>query len=172
MMTFAKAITTGYFPLGGVLINEGMVESFEQNNDAFGAIGHGYTYSGHPVGCAAALATLEETERLQVAKNARDMGALLLPGLKQLEERFDIVGNSRGIGLMAGLELVSDPEKKTPVDKDVAQAFFEGTYDAGVMARVSGNNVLISPPLVIDENDVARMLNAFEAGLQAATNKL
>jgi putrescine---pyruvate transaminase len=172
LMCFAKAITTGYFPFGGVLINEKVVETFEENTDSFGVIGHGYTYSGHPVGCAAALATLAETERLQLAKNARDMGELLLPGLKELESRYEIVGNSRGIGLMACLELVSNPETKAPADKATAAAFFDATYEAGVMARVSGNNILISPPLVINEHDVSRMLQAFDAGLKAASTRL
>ena len=167
LMSFAKAVTNGYFPFGGVLINEKLVDDFENNNDAFGAIGHGYTYSGHPVGCAAALATLEETERLQVARNARDMGAILLKGIQELEQKYAVVGNARGVGLMACMEMVSDPDKKTPAGKDMVQKFFEVTYQSGVMVRISGNNIIMSPPLVIDENDVNRMLSAFDNGLAA-----
>ncbi len=167
MMTFAKAITNGYFPLGGVLINEQLVETFEGNNNPLGAIGHGYTYSGHPVGCAAALATLAETERLQVAKTARDVGAKLQSGLRELESRHEIVGNSRGIGLMGALELVGDRASKSMASKAVVEAVYGATYDAGVMVRTSGHNLIISPPLVIDSTDVTRILQALDTGLKA-----
>ncbi|MFT5111765.1 MAG: putrescine aminotransferase [Parasphingorhabdus sp.] len=169
LLCFAKAITNGYFPFGGVMINEKLVDDFENNQDGFGSIGHGYTYSGHPTGCAAALATLKETERLQVARNARDMGALLQSGLKNLQMKYSVVGNSRGVGLMGAMEMVSHPDKKTPAGKDTVQKFFEATYEAGVMVRVSGNNIIASPPLVINEADVSRMISAFDIGLAAAS---
>jgi putrescine---pyruvate transaminase len=172
MMAFAKAITNGYFPLGGVLLNEKVVESFESNRDSFGAIGHGYTYSGHPVACAAALATLEETARLEVARNSRVVGEHLQNGLKKLEEKYEVAGNTRGIGLMAAIELVSDPEKKTPAGKVTSAAFFEAAYQAGVMIRVSGNNIILSPPLIVTVDDVQRIVNAADLGLAAASKTL
>jgi len=167
MMTFAKAITNGYFPFGGVLLNQMITDAFEGNSDAMGGIGHGYTYSGHPVGCAAALATLEETARLDVAANAREVGAVLQQGLRQLGERHDLVGDARGIGLMSALELVSDRQAKTPVAKAVVEAVFSAAYAAGVIIRTSGNNVILSPPLVITLGDAERIVTALDAGLAA-----
>ncbi|TGP13083.1 aminotransferase class III-fold pyridoxal phosphate-dependent enzyme, partial [Mesorhizobium sp. M1D.F.Ca.ET.234.01.1.1] len=69
-MTIAKAITSGYFPLGATLVSAKVADVFEADKTSFGAIGHGYTYSGHPVGCAAGLAALAETKRLAVNENA------------------------------------------------------------------------------------------------------
>ena len=113
----------------------------------FGSIGHGYTYSGHPVGAAAALATLKETIRLNVAANAAARGAELNAGLADLKTRHELVGDIRGKGLMAALELVSDRAKKSGASKDAVARVYETAYDAGVMVRTSGTNVIISPPL-------------------------
>jgi adenosylmethionine-8-amino-7-oxononanoate aminotransferase len=78
LMSTAKAITNGYFPFGAVMISEKVAEAFEADRTGFGNIGHGYTYSGHPVGAAAALAALAETRRLNVAANAAARGVELL----------------------------------------------------------------------------------------------
>lgn len=168
LMCTAKAITNGYFPFGAVMISEKVASVFENNKSPFGSIGHGYTYSGHPVGAAAALATLRETTRLNVAANAAARGAELLEGLKGLQAKYELIGDVRGIGLMAALELVSDRAKKTPAGKDAVATVYEATYEAGVIVRTSGANVIISPPLVITATDVQRIVSALDAGFAAA----
>ncbi len=167
-MCIAKAITSGYFPLGATLIAEHVAQAFESNEDAFGAIGHGYTYSGHPVGCAAGLAALEETRRLAVNENAALRGIELGVALEDLKRRHPLVGDVRYKGLMAALELVSDRERKTPVDKKTIARVAAEAYRAGVMLRVSGNNIILSPPLVITSADVGKIAGAIDAGLRAA----
>lgn len=167
-MSTAKAITNGYYPFGAVMIADKVAEAFESNKTAAGSIGHGYTYSGHPVGAAAALATLKETRKQNVAANAGARGEELIAGLEALKERHELIGDVRGKGLMCALELVSDRAKKTAAAKDVVQKVQDVTYDAGVMVRTSGANVILSPPLVITAGDVARILTALDAGLTAA----
>ena len=118
LMCTAKAITNGYFPFGAVMLNDRMAEAFENDTSGKANIGHGYTYSGHPVGAAAAIACLHETERLQVHENAGQRGAELHQGLLGLQEKYDLVGDVRGgEGLMCALEIVSDRTAKTPIDK-------------------------------------------------------
>jgi adenosylmethionine-8-amino-7-oxononanoate aminotransferase len=168
MMSTAKAITNGYFPFGAVMISDKVAEAFESNKNSFGNIGHGYTYSGHPVGAAAALATLKETKRLDVAANAAARGEELLAGLKRLEEKHELVGDIRGKGLMCALELVSDRAKKSAATKDTVQKVHDATYDAGVMVRTSGANVILSPPLIVTATNVQTILTALDAGLTAA----
>ncbi|PKA44514.1 aspartate aminotransferase family protein [Rhizobium sullae] len=168
LMSTAKAITNGYYPFGAVMIADKIAEAFEANKNTVGTIGHGYTYSGHPVGAAAALATLKETKRLNVAANAGARGDELLAGLHKLQERHDLIGDVRGKGLMCALELVADRKTKTGAAKDVLQRVQDVAYDAGVMVRTSGSNVIISPPLVISAADVERILVAVGAGLTAA----
>lgn len=171
LMSTAKAITNGYYPFGAVMIADKVAEVFESSKSGVGTIGHGYTYSGHPVGAAAALATLKETMRLNVAGNAAARGEELLHGLKTLENRHELVGDVRGKGLMCALELVSDRAKKTPASKEVLQTVQDAAYEAGVLVRTSGPNVILSPPLVITTQDVARIVDALDAGLAAAEGR-
>ncbi len=169
MMCTAKAITNGYFPFGAVMIADAVAEVFETDATAMGSIGHGYTYSAHPVGAAAALACLAETEKRAVHENAAARGAELFAGLEALKARHDVVGDVRGgAGLMCALELVGDRATKSPADKAVVARVHEATYEAGVMVRVSGTNVILSPPLVITAQDVQTILAALDTGLSAA----
>ena len=169
MACTAKAITNGYFPFGAIMIADAVAEVFERDDTGRAAIGHGYTYSGHPVGAAAAIACLGETQRLAVHDNAAARGAELFAGLRGLAERFDIVGDLRGgHGLMCALELVSDRADRTPADKDVARRVQDAAWDAGAMIRISGHNVILSPPLVLTSQDVQIVLSALERGLAAA----
>jgi adenosylmethionine-8-amino-7-oxononanoate aminotransferase len=168
MMTIAKAITSGYFPLGATLINDRIAEAFEADQSGFGSIGHGYTYSGHPVGCAAGIAALAETRRLRLDENAAARGKDLGQALEQLKARHTIVGDVRYKGLMAAIELVSDRATKKAVDKKTMAAVADRAFDAGVMLRVSGNNIILSPPLILTEADVATIAEGINAGLAAA----
>lgn len=167
MICTAKAITNGYFPFGALMIGELMTEVFEANADAFGAIGHGYTYSAHPVGAAAALACLPEIEKVNVAGNAAARGDELMAACLTLKDKFEIVGDVRGKGLMLAIELVADRKSKKPIDKKIIGAVFETAYREGVMVRVSGNNIILSPPLIITASDVAIIADAIRAGLEA-----
>lgn len=168
MMTVAKAITSGYFPLGATLIGEAVADAFESDRTSFGSIGHGYTYSGHPVGCAAGLAALAETKRLKLAENATARGIELAEALEQLKAKHQIVGDVRSKGLMAALELVSDRATKKPIEKKVMAMVAEAVYAADVMIRVSGNNIILSPPLILSAADVAKITQGLDTGLAAA----
>ncbi len=168
LMCTAKAITNGYFPFGAVMISAGLADVFEKDTTGQAAIGSGYTYSGHPVGAAAAIACLKETERLQVKDNAAARGTQLFEGLKDLKTKHDVIGDVRGgEGLMSALELVSDPVAKTPIDKTTAAAVHRVAYENGAMVRVSGNNIILSPPLVLSAADVTTILSALDAGFSA-----
>ncbi|WP_133486193.1 aspartate aminotransferase family protein [Aliiroseovarius marinus] len=167
-MCTAKAITNGYFPFGAVMIADHVVETFEKDTTGAAAIGHGYTYSGHPVGAAAAVACMEETMRLKVNENAAARGAELFAGLQELAAQHDIIGDVRGgHGLMCALELVSDRATKAPIDKKTIGTLQEVAYQNGAMVRVSGPNVIMSPPLVLTSDDVQTILSALKAGFAA-----
>ncbi|MGJ8546578.1 MAG: aspartate aminotransferase family protein [Sulfitobacter sp.] len=166
MMATAKAITNGFYPFGAVMLGERMIDAFEGNPDA--KIGHGYTYSGHPVGAAAAIACLAETKRLNVVENAAARGTQLFEGCKTLMEKYDIIGDVRGgHGLMTAIEMVSDRATKKPIDAASAAKVYEGAYAAGAMVRISGPNLILSPPLVLTEQDAATILSALDAGFAA-----
>lgn len=166
-MSCAKGITSGYFPVGAALMSDAVAEVFEKA-DADGAIFHGYTYSAHPVGAAAVIACLGETLRLDTKANAGPRGTQLYEGCVALMEKHDIVGDVRGgHGLMTGIELVSDRATKTPLDADATKHIHKATYEAGAMVRIGGNNIMMSPPLVVTEDEIARVLAALDIGLAA-----
>jgi len=168
MMTIAKAITSGYFPLGATMIGEQVTEVFETDKTSCGSIGHGYTYSGHPVGCAAGIAALAETRRLKVHENASARGLELADALEDLKRRHSIVGDIRYKGLMAAVELVSERDTKKAADKGVMKRVSDAAYEAGVMLRVSGSNIILSPPLILSSDQVRVIAEALDTGLAAA----
>jgi adenosylmethionine-8-amino-7-oxononanoate aminotransferase len=165
LMCTAKAITNGYFPFGTVMISDAVAEAFESDKSGKGAIGSGYTYSGHPVGAAAAVACLNETVRLKVHENAAARGTQLFRGLEALKQKHEVIGDVRGgHGLMCALELVSDRKSKTPVDKTVIGRIYRKTMEAGVMVRVSGPNIILSPPLILTDKHVDAIIAALDHG--------
>lgn len=164
----AKAITNAYFPFGATMISDAVAEVFESDATGKADIGHGYTYSGHPVGAATALACLAETQRLQVQINAAQRGAELHAGLLALKGKYEVIGDVRGgHGLMHAVELVADRATKKPTDKAIPAKVQAVAYQEGAMVRVSGNNIIMSPPLVVTSADVGVILAALEAGLAA-----
>jgi adenosylmethionine-8-amino-7-oxononanoate aminotransferase len=167
-MCTAKAITNGYFPFGAVMISESVAEVFEKDESGKAAIGHGYTYSGHPVGAAAALACLAETKRLNVKENAAARGKQLWDGINALKDRHSTIGDVRGgHGLMLAIELVADRATKKPADKPVPGKVQKAAYEAGAMVRVSGPNIILSPPLVLTKADAQVILDALDTGFRA-----
>jgi adenosylmethionine-8-amino-7-oxononanoate aminotransferase len=168
MMCCAKGITSGYFPVGAALMSDAVADVFE-SSDAEGGIFHGYTYSAHPVGAAAVTACLSETLRLDTKTNAGLRGTQLYEGVLKLADKHDIIGDVRGgHGLMTGIELVSDKAAKTPMDMAAMKRIHKATYEAGAMVRLGGNNILMSPPLVITEAEVDTILKALDTGFAAA----
>jgi len=168
MMCCAKGITSAYFPVGACLLSGKIAEVFESSDEA-GAIFHGYTYSAHPVGAAAVIACLSETLRLDTKTNAAARGTQLYEGMKALQDKYDLIGDVRGgHGPMTGVELVSDRAAKTPLDAATIGRIHKAAYEAGTMTRIGGNNILMSPPLIITEDEVNTIIASMEAGLKAA----
>ena len=168
MMSMAKGITSGYVPFGACMIGEKVTEVFESDRTGNASIGHGYTYSAHPIGSAAALATLNEYRRNDIRPNAAARGTQLYEGLKALADKYELIGDVRGgHGLMTGVELVSDRATKKPCDPSVGKRVQKVAYDNGAMIRVSGHNILLSPPLTLTEADVNTIISAIDKGLAA-----
>jgi adenosylmethionine-8-amino-7-oxononanoate aminotransferase len=169
LMSTAKGITSGYFPFGAAMIAGQVAEVFESADSAQAAIYHGYTYSAHPVGAAAATACVAEMQRQRLNENAAARGNELFEGLKALGGRHDIVGDVRGgHGLMAGLEIVSDRAAKTPMEVATMKRIQKAAYGAGVMLRLVGHTIVMSPPLIVTADDVSTILSGIDAGLSAA----
>ena len=170
IMCLAKGITSGYIPLGATVVNERVEAAFEKNSNFTGAIMHGYTYSGHPVACAAALACLDIVVKDDLPANAAKMGDYMLKRLQPFAERFDSVGEVRGKGLMIALDLVADKTTREPIDpmSGYANQVAQIARDNGVMVRPVGTKIILSPPLVIQQEQIDVIVNALELGLSQA----
>ena len=160
----AKGISSGYLPLGATAIGSRVAEGFLKGDAGLGSIGHGYTYSGHPVAAAAGLATLDILEREDVIGNAARQGEHLMARLRDIVSRSRLVGDVRGVGLMVCLELVADQGRKTPLPrgaKEVA-AVARSAYRRGAMVRTSGSNIIMSPALTISREEIDALCDALD----------
>lgn len=165
IMSLAKGISSGYIPLGATVVNERIDNAFRNNADTFGMIMHGYTYSGHPVACAAAIATLDIVLNEDLPANAAAEGAYLNEKLQAFVDRHDLVGDVRGKGLMTGIELVADKKTKAPLEMERGARLAEIVKAEGVKIRVSGNMIILSPPLVIQRPEIDKIIDALDIAL-------
>ena len=153
IITSAKGIASGYAPLGAVLFTDDVAETI--TNGGFGFF-HGYTYNGHPVCSAVALANLDIIEREGLLNNALAIGDWFRAGLASSGE-LPTVGDVRVEGAMACLELVTDKETREPMFPPfVENVAFESRKTHGVIVRPYGNNVVLAPPLVFTEDEARR----------------
>ena len=168
IMCLAKGISSGYVPLGATAVNDRIENAFKKNKDFTGAIMHGYTYAGHPVACAAAIASLKIVAEEDLSSNAAAQGAYLLERLKPFEERYRAVGEVRGKGLMVALDLVKDRATRESIDPTdgYANAVAAATRKAGALVRPVGTKIILSPPLVIGREQIEALVAALDAGFR------
>jgi adenosylmethionine-8-amino-7-oxononanoate aminotransferase len=160
MMCFAKGINSAYVPLGATVLNERVAEAWRADHP-LSTIATGYTYSGHPVACAAALANLDIVEREDLPGNAERVGAYFLQRLQELLV-YDTVGQVRGAGLMLGIELVRDKGTKTgfaPSDAYLS-ALHRAIGARNAQVRLNGSRFILSPPLVFTPDHVDEAMDA------------
>lgn len=162
IMCLAKGITSGYVPLGATVLNRRVAQAWYQGMSPEGFVMHGYTSTGHPLACAAALAALEIVERENLPANAARQGATLIAGLAHLAETSSIVGEVRGKGLMVGIDLVADKATRQPLDpaNGLAERVAAYARDKGAMVRPAGSTIILSPPLVITETEIGILIEA------------
>jgi len=164
ILCFAKAITSGYAQLGGMQISEEIRETMETAPESE-AYMHGYTYSGHAMACAVGLKNLEIMECEEFPKRARDLGKRLLDGLQTLTE-FPFVGDVRGLGLVCGVEIVSNKETKA-ADAATTMKIFKAAQERGLRTRPLGNTLAFSPPLSITEDEVDEIIKRLGAAMDS-----
>jgi taurine--2-oxoglutarate transaminase len=154
IMVMAKGLTSGYVPMGAVVVRDKVAQHFESKMLPLGS-----TYQGHPLACAAALACLEEYERHALIPHARKMGELLFSRLLGLAEKHPSVGDVRGKGLLACLELVRDRKAKTPlippnVDSPLPWQIRYKAWEEGIHLLPRGGLLVLSPPLTIQPEHI------------------
>lgn len=163
-MTLAKALSSAYIPISASVISGEIYDQVEKGGSEVGVFAHGYTYSGHPVGCAAALKTLEIYERDNIFEKAAITGEYLQTKLRSTFAGNKHVGQIRGAGLLAALQLMKDAESKTFFeDNDFVVKLVKQCEKNGLILRPLGDNTLaICPPLVINEEQIDELVDILE----------
>jgi len=166
LMQFAKAITSGYFPLGGIGMSDKVADVVLGSGQAWM---HAYTYSAHPVGCAVALAMLDLVESEDFPGQAASKGARLLAGLRAALGDHPNVGEVRGLGLMCGIEYVKDRATKEPFEAaaTVGAKIHAQTVEKGLFSRVRGDVYQIAPPIVTSEENIDRIVEIIAEATKA-----
>ncbi|MDQ0321036.1 adenosylmethionine-8-amino-7-oxononanoate aminotransferase [Pararhizobium capsulatum DSM 1112] len=172
MITFAKGVTSGYFPLGGVMISAQLLEDLRRSNHSEAMFAHGLTYSSHPIGCAVALKNLDILEGGLLA-HARDVSDYFQSSLKRLEE-LPLVGEVRGLGLMACIECVADRVSNNPLtlDLEVGKRIDAHCQELGLLVRPLINMCVMSPPLTIERPQIDTMTDILHTSIRRTMDEL
>ena len=162
IITIAKGVTSAYLPLSGSIIGERVWKVIEEGTDKLGPIGHGWTYSAHPLCAAAANANLDIVEREALTDNAKTTGAYFQARLHETFDDHPLVGDVRGVGLLAALEFVADKAGKTPFDPNlkIGPKVSAAALEAGMIARAMphGDILGFAPPLVLTRAEADRIV--------------
>lgn len=165
MMSFAKGLSSGYLPISAAVISGTMYDAIEAASRESGIFGHGYTYSGHPVCCAVALRTLEIYERDRIFEKARETASYFQRRLKEFEQH-PLVGEVRGVGMIAAIEMVADKHTGKSFDSPIGPLAQRTCQEHGLILRaVAGNSLAICPPLIIQEDEIDQLIHALRLSL-------
>jgi len=171
LVTFAKAVTSGYIPLGGVMVGNRVAQVLIEKGGEFN---HGYTYSGHPVACAVALANLEIMERDQLPQRVKgEMGAYLARRYAELNDH-PLVAAAETCGFVAGLVLVKNKKTKERFHPDVSVGMVcrGHCFRNGLIMRAVGDRMIISPPLIMTTSDIDEMIQLIKLALDLTLQEL
>ena len=166
LITFAKGVNSGYVPLGGVIISEPVVETFTER-----VYPGGLTYSGHPLACAAAVATITAMEDEGIVAHARHIGDKVLgPGLAELAERHPVIGEARGVGVFWALDLVKNRETKEEIapyggTSEAMASLLGGLKRRGVLPFANYHRLHVVPPCTISETEAKEALAILDDAL-------
>jgi 4-aminobutyrate---pyruvate transaminase len=173
MLTSAKALSAAMLPISAVLVNDRIHEAMLAQSDRFGNFAHGFTYAGHPVATAVALEVQKIYAEMDIVTRAKCLGAVLQSRLGRLRQH-PIVGDVRGTGLILGMELMRDREKRIPFDSalKVGARVDAAALCHGLIIRVIGDRLVFAPPLVIESEDIEEISQRLERALDDVARDL
>ena len=172
ILTCAKALSAAYLPISAVLVNAKVYDVISDETHKIGTFGHGYTYSGHPVSAAVAVETLKIYDELNILDHIAEVGPHLQSELRRRFTDHPLVGEVRGIGLIAALELVEDKatHRNFEASRRVAARTAKHLEGFGVIGRpLPGDGLAFSPPLIITKSEIDEVLDGVEKALAAIT---
>jgi 4-aminobutyrate---pyruvate transaminase len=175
ILVCAKALSSSYLPISAVMVNDTVFQALAKESHVIGTFGHGFTYSGHPVPAAVAIETLKIYDEMQIGPHVGVVGAHMQAELRRRFADHPLVGEVRGTGLIAAVELSADKASRTPFNPaaKIGGRLTKLCEDNGVIVRVVANDSLcFSPPLVISREEIDEMLDRVEKSLNELTVQL
>jgi len=176
MITIAKGLTSAYAPLSGSIISEKVWKVLEQGTDEYGPIGHGWTYSAHPLGAAAGIANLQLIDALDLVGNARDVGAYLNRSMGEALADHPLVGDVRGEGLLCAVEFVEDRASRKYFDpaRKIGARMAAALLERGVIGRPmpQGDIVGFAPPLCLSREEADEIVTAMHGAVETVAGTL
>jgi len=176
MMTVAKGITSGYLPLGAVIMRDGIHEKLVELSS--GTMFHGFTYSGHPTACMVALKNIEIMENEQLVQNAQNMGEELATGLKYLQDKHWSVAEIRNKGLLGAFDMYEDRanKKRFDVSLGISAKVLQECLNRGLILRSityeGTDTIAIAPPLIINKEEIEKMINIISDAITVVEDNL
>lgn len=174
LMTIAKGLTSGYIPMSASLVSEKIWNVLRDGSPKLGPFAHGFTYTGHPIAAAAAMANLDILEGEGLTERAARIGTYFQGRLRESFSAHPLVGEVRGIGMIAAVELVANKEKKEAFDLKlgVARRLYAMAREEGLICRPILNSLAFSPPLIVGESEVDEIVEKFTRGLARLADAL
>ena len=172
-ITAAKQLTSAYAPLGAVMLPSFMIEALEDQSRKIGVFGHGYTYGGHPLGCALGVKAIEIYQKRGILDHVRAMVPIFEARLLSLADH-PLVGEIRNSGLMAGIELVADKKTKQPFDpkRGIGAKAALAMQAHGVITRAIVDTIALCPPMIIKEDEINALFDRIEKALDDTAQSL
>ena len=166
ILTCAKALTSGYIPISAIMVNERVFRPIAEQSADIGVLGHGFTYSGHPVAAAVAIETLNIYDEIDLLGMVRAAAPVLQGGIRKFADH-ELVGETTGIGMLAVAELVANKATKQPFDpaRKVGPYLVERALEHGLIVRALGDRIGFSPPLVMQPDQITEMYARFAKAL-------
>jgi 4-aminobutyrate--pyruvate transaminase len=175
ILVCAKALSSSYLPISAVMVNEAVFQGIAEGSSTVGTWGHGFTYSGHPVAAAVAIETLKIYDEINLIGHVREVGPHMQSELRRRFADHPLVGEVRGVGMVAAIELVEDKAARKNFDagRKVGPRLLKHGEEHGVILRAMINDSIgFSPPLIITKDEVNEMLDRVEKALDGLTVEL
>ncbi|KAF8774956.1 hypothetical protein HU200_005002 [Digitaria exilis] len=173
LVSIAKALSSAYLPIGAILVSPEITDVIYSQSNKLGSFSHGFTYSGHPVPCAVALETLKIYRERNIIEHVNKIAPRFQEGIKAFSGS-PIVGEIRGQGLILGTEFVDNksPNDPFPAEWGVGSIFGAECEKRGMLIRVAGDSIMLSPPLIMTPEEVEEIISKFGHALKATEERI
>ncbi|PWZ27263.1 putative gamma-aminobutyrate transaminase 3, mitochondrial [Zea mays] len=173
LVSIAKALSSAYMPIGAILVSPEITDVIYSQSNKLGSFAHGFTYSGHPVSCAVAVETLKIYKERNIVEHVNKIAPRFQEGIKAFSGS-PIVGEIRGLGLILGTEFVDNksPNDPFPAEWGVGSIFGAECEKRGMLIRVAGDSIMLSPPLIMTPNEVEEIISKFGDALKATEERI